>query len=478
MATKQCDLLVIGAGPGGYTAAFRASDLGVNTILVDENEVPGGVCLRVGCIPSKAYLHIAAHITEAAELAKHGVSYGSPQIDKLKLRQFKDSVVQRLTGGLKGMAKQRGCEFISDYAEFASPNSVMLKKSGDTIEFRHCIIAAGSRILRLPFLEIGSEKVLDSTTALEIEEIPDSLLVIGGGYIGLELGSVYAALGSRVDVVELQDHILSGADRDAVRPLEKRLKGQFGRIMLSTKVTGIKDTGKAVRVDFDGNEGAFTGEYGRVLVSIGRRSNSDMLAIEKAGVAVGDGGFINIDKQMRTNVPHIFAIGDIAGQPMLAHKASHEGRVAAEVIAGHHSIWDKRCIPAVVFTDPELAWAGLTEEEAKEQGIDYGVGKFPWAASGKAIALDRMEGLTKMIFDNATGRILGCSIVGVGAGDLIAEAALAIEMGAHAEDIAETIHAHPTLAESVGFAAEVFLGTVTDMYVPKRSAASSRDSAV
>lgn len=468
MSSKQCELLVIGAGPGGYTAAFRASDLGVQTMMVDENDVPGGVCLRVGCIPSKAYLHIAAHIEEAAALASHGVSYGTPQIEKLKLRQFKDSVVNRLTGGLKGMAKQRGCEFISDYAEFASPNTVTLKNSGDTIEFKHCIIAAGSRIQRLPFLEIGSERVLDSTTALELEEIPDSLLVIGGGYIGLELGSVYAALGSKVSVVELQDHILSGADRDAVRPLEKRLRAQFEKIMLSTRVTAIAESAGGIKADFEGSEGSFSGEYGRVLVSIGRRSNSDQIGIENTGVEVGEHGFITIDKQMRTNVPHIFAIGDIAGQPMLAHKASHEGRVAAEVIAGHDSVWDKRCIPAVVFTDPELAWAGLTEEEAQEQGLDCGVGKFPWAASGKAIALNRMEGLTKMIFDNASGRILGCSIVGVGAGDLIAEAALAIEMGAHAEDIAETIHAHPTLSESLGFAAEVFLGTVTDMYVPQK----------
>jgi dihydrolipoamide dehydrogenase len=468
MSSKKCKLLVIGAGPGGYTAAFRASDLGVNTIMVDENDVPGGVCLRVGCIPSKAYLHIAAHIDEATGMAAHGVTYGTPQIDKLKLRQFKESVVARLTGGLKGMAKQRGCEFISDYAEFSSPNTVTLKHSGDTIEFDKCIIAAGSRILRLPFLEIGSERVLDSTTALEIAEIPASLLVIGGGYIGLELGSVYAALGSKVSVVELQDHILSGADRDAVKPLEKRLQSQFEKIMLSTKVTAIAETKQGIKVEFEGPEGSFSAEYGRVLVSIGRRSNSDLIGIDKAGVAVGEHGFITVDKQMRTNVPHIFAIGDIAGQPMLAHKASHEGRIAAEVIAGHETEWDKRCIPAVVFTDPELAWAGLTEEEAREQGIDYGVGKFPWAASGKAIALNRMEGLTKMIFDNATGRIIGCSITGPHAGDLIAEAALAIEMGAHAEDIAETIHAHPTLSESLGFAAEVFLGTVTDMYIPKK----------
>ena len=463
------DVVVIGAGPGGYTAAFRAADLGLKTALVERYPALGGVCLNVGCIPSKALLHTAAVIDEAAAIEKHGVSFGEPFIDIDKLRAFKQGVVNKLTGGLAGMAKQRKVEVIQGTAAFAGSNELKVKgEDGErTVTFSNAIIAVGSSSMELPHMPWGDPRLMDSTAALELEEIPDRLLVVGGGIIGLEMACVYEALGSEVTVVELTPGLMPGTDADLVRPLERRIKKRYKAIHLETKVTRIDVADDCLVAHF---EGKHSGEekYDRVLVAVGRTPNGKQVNAEAAGVKVDDRGFIAVDKQMRSNVPNIFAIGDVVGQPMLAHKATHEAKVAAEVCAGEKSAFEARVIPSVAYTDPEIAWVGLTEAEAKEAGIDYGVGKFPWAASGRALGIDRTEGFTKLLFDSATNRIIGAGIAGPHAGDLIAECALAIEMGAEAEDIGLTVHPHPTLSETVAMAAEVFEGTVTDLYIPRK----------
>jgi dihydrolipoamide dehydrogenase len=465
-ATHSAQLVVIGAGPGGYTAAFRAADLGLDVILVERWPVLGGVCLNVGCIPSKALLHAAKVIDDAKDMAEHGVTFGEPKIDALKLRDWKNKVVGRLTGGLEQLAKQRKVRVINGEAKFESPNRLRLDNS-ETIDFRHCIIAAGSEPFMLPGLP-DDPRIIDSTGALELDPLPQKMLVVGGGIIGLEMACVYSALGVEVSVVELTDSLMPGTDPDLLRPFVKIVKKRYSSIMVSTKVTGMRATVPGIEVTFEGKNAPSVGVYDRVLVSIGRRANGDKLDAQLAGVAVDDRGIIEVDKQMRTNVPHIFAIGDLAGGPMLAHKATHEAKVAAEVIAGHKSFFDARTIPSVAYTDPEIAWVGLTETEAKEQGVEYEKAQFPWAASGRALSLGRDEGFTKLLFDKKTERVLGGAIVGPGAGDLIAEIGLAVEMGADAADISLTVHPHPTLSETVAFAAEAFEGTLTDLYMPKK----------
>jgi dihydrolipoamide dehydrogenase len=469
-ADIECKLVVLGSGPGGYSAAFRAADLGVDTVLVERYGTLGGVCLNVGCIPSKALLHAAAVIEEAEAMAAHGVTFGAPKIDLDKLRSFKTKVVGQLTGGLTGMAKARKVRTVTGTGTFVSPNEMEVQTAEGTklLRFEHAIIAAGSQAVRLPMFPWDDERVMDSTGALELKDIPKSLLVVGGGIIGLEMATVYAALGSAVTVVEFMDQLIPGADADLIRPLAKRLGGKLKGVHLKTKVVTAKATKKGIEVGYEGDSIPETALFDRVLVAVGRSPNGNKIGADKAGVAVTERGFINVDTQMRTNVPHIHAIGDLVGQPMLAHKATHEAHVAAEAVAGLKSHFDARVIPSVAFTDPEIAWVGVTEREAKEKGLKVGVGKFPWAASGRAIGIDRTEGFTKLIFDEATHRIVGAGIVGVHAGDLISELALAIEMGAEAADIALTIHPHPTLGESVGMAAEVYEGTITDLYVPKR----------
>ena len=465
----EFDVVVIGAGPGGYTAAFRAADLGLKVGLVERYDALGGVCLNVGCIPSKALLHTAAVIDEAAAMEKHGVSFGQPHIDLDALRSFKDGVVGKLTGGLAGMARQRKVEVFKGKATFAGANELVVAGDGGErkLTFRNAIIAVGSQSFELPNMPWGDPRLMDSTDALELEEIPDRLLVVGGGIIGLEMACVYDALGSEVTVVELTPGLMPGADTDLVRPLERRIKKRYKAIHLETKVSRIDVADEGLLAHF---EGKHSGEemFDRVLVAVGRTPNGNKIEAERAGVSVDERGFIAVDRQMRTNVPNIFAIGDVVGQPMLAHKATHEGKVAAEVCAGEKSAFEARVIPSVAYTDPEIAWVGLTEIEAKENGMDYGVGKFPWAASGRALGNDRTEGFTKLLFDKKTNRIIGAGIAGPHAGDLIAECALAIEMGAEAEDIGLTVHPHPTLAETVAMAAEVFEGTVTDLYIPKK----------
>lgn len=461
------DVVVLGSGPGGYTAAFRAADLGLKTALVERYPTLGGVCLNVGCIPSKALLHTAQIIDEAAAMARHGVKFGDPEIDIDKLRGFKDGVVQKLTGGLAGMAKKRKVDVIEGTGKLTGPNELTV--NGDqTVSFANLIVAVGSRSIELPGLPWDDPRLLDSTSALELEDIPKRLLVIGGGIIGLEMACVYSALGSAVTVVELLPQLMTGADADLVRPLQKRLSEKYKAIYLETKVTGVDATDDGLVAHFEGAKAPESETFDRILVAVGRAPNGNDIDAEKAGLEVSDRGFINVDGQMRTNVPHIFAIGDVVGQPMLAHKATHEGKVAAEVCAGEKSVFDARVIPSVAYTDPEVAWVGVTEAEAKEAGTNYGVGKFPWAASGRALGIDRPEGLTKLIFDKATDRVIGAGIVGPHAGDLISECALAIEMGCEASDIGLTIHPHPTLSETVAFAAEVYEGTVTDLYIPKR----------
>jgi dihydrolipoamide dehydrogenase len=465
----EFDVVVIGAGPGGYTAAFRAADLGLKVGLVERYDALGGVCLNVGCIPSKALLHTAAVIDEAAAMEKHGVSFGQPHIDLDALRSFKDGVVGKLTGGLAGMARQRKVEVVKGKATFAGANELVVAEDGGErkLTFRDAIIAVGSQSFELPNMPWGDPRLMDSTDALELEEIPDRLLVVGGGIIGLEMACVYDALGSEVTVVELTPGLMPGADTDLVRPLERRIKKRYKAIHLETKVSRIDVADEGLLAHF---EGKHSGEemFDRVLVAVGRTPNGNKIEAERAGVSVDERGFIAVDRQMRTNVPNIFAIGDVVGQPMLAHKATHEGKVAAEVCAGEKSAFEARVIPSVAYTDPEIAWVGLTEIEAKENGMNYGVGKFPWAASGRALGNDRTEGFTKLLFDKKTNRIIGAGIAGPHAGDLIAECALAIEMGAEAEDIGLTVHPHPTLAETVAMAAEVFEGTVTDLYIPKK----------
>jgi dihydrolipoamide dehydrogenase len=465
-ATHSAQLVVIGSGPGGYTAAFRAADLGLDVVLVEKDPYLGGVCLNVGCIPSKALLHAAKVIDDAAAMADHGVLFDPPRIDAERLVSWKNRVVGRLTGGLAQLAKQRKVRVITAYAQFESANRLRLD-NGETIAFEKCIIAAGSEPLMLPGLP-DDPRIVDSTGALEINPLPERLLVVGGGIIGLEMACVYAALGVEVSVVELLDSLMPGTDKDLLRPFMKVVKHRYESIMVSTKVTGMRPTTPGIEVSFEGDGAPPLRVYDRVLVAIGRRANGDKLDADKAGVDVDERGIIAVDKQMRTNVPHIFAIGDLAGGPMLAHKATHEAKVAAEVAAGEKSYFDARTIPSVAYTDPEAAWVGLPETAAKEQGIEYGTAKIPWAASGRALSLGRDEGFTKLLFDKKTDRVVGGAIVGPNAGDLIAEIGLAIEMGADAADIGLTVHPHPTLSETIAFAAEAYEGTITDLYMPKR----------
>jgi dihydrolipoamide dehydrogenase len=467
--TGAVDLVVIGAGVGGYTAAFRAADLGLKVTLIERWPMLGGVCLNVGCIPSKALLHAAKVIEDAADMAACGIAFGPPQIDRDRLRAWKNRVVTRLTNGLALLAKQRKVQVIQGEAKFSGPFSLEVQGANGArrVDFRQCIIAVGSESARLPGLP-DDPRVFDSSGALELPLDCKRLLVIGGGIIGLEMACVYDALGVRVTVVELSDGLMPGTDRDLVRPLQKRIEKRYERILLSTKVAKLDVLPDGLRATFDGPNAPEPQMFDRVLVAVGRTANGNAVGAATAGVAVSPRGLIAVNKQMRTNVPHIFAIGDVVGQPMLAHKASHEGKVAAEAAAGQKSAFDARCIPSVAYTDPEVAWAGVNEIEAKAKNIDYGKGLFPWAASGRALALNRDEGFTKVLFDKQTHRIIGAGIVGTNAGDLIAEVALAIEMGADASDIALTIHAHPTLSETIGFAAEAFEGTLTDLYIPKR----------
>ncbi len=470
-ADVECRVLVLGSGPGGYTAAFRAADLDLDTVLIERYDTLGGVCLNVGCIPSKALLHAAEVIDQAKHASDYGVDFGAPSISLDKLRGYKDKVVGQLTKGLTGMAKQRKVRVVTGEALFVSPNEMEVTGSdGKTqlVRFEQCIIAAGSQAMKLPGFPWDDPRVMDSTDALELAETPKTLLVVGGGIIGLEMATVYHALGSKVTVVELADQLMPGADKDLVKPLADRLKKQGVSVHLKTKVVEAKAAKTGIDVTFEGESIPDTTTFDRVLVAVGRTPNGGKIAADKAGVRVSDRGFIAVDAQMRTNVPHIFAIGDLVGQPMLAHKATHEGKLAAEVAAGEKKEWVARVIPSVAYTDPEIAWVGITETEAKAKGLKVGVGKFPWAASGRAIGIGRTEGFTKLIFDEATHRIVGAGIVGVHAGDLIAEAGLAIEMGAEVADIGHTIHPHPTLSESVAMAAEVFDGTITDLYIPKK----------
>jgi dihydrolipoamide dehydrogenase len=466
-ATHNTELVVIGAGPGGYTAAFRAADLGMKVVLVERWPMLGGVCLNVGCIPSKALLHAAKVVDEAAAMSEHGIHFAKPRIDAVKLGAWKNQVVGRLTGGLVQLARQRRVTVVQGTAKFISASRLGLD-SGDTIEFEKCIIAAGSEPARLPGTP-DDPRIVDSTGALELNPLPKRMLVIGGGIIGLEIACVYSAMGTRVSVVELTDSLMPGTDPDLVRPIRKIIDQRYESIMLDTKVTAMRATVPGIEVTFDGKDTPEKELYDRVLVSIGRRANGDRLNADKAGVNVDQRGIVKVDKQMRTNVPNIFAIGDLAGGPMLAHKASHEGKIAAEVAAGHKVAFDARGIPSVAYTDPEIAWVGLTETDARRDGIDYQKAQIPWAASARALTLDRPEGFTKLLFDKKSGRVLGGAIVGVGAGDLIAEIGHAVEMGSDAADIALTIHPHPTLSETVMFAAEAFEGTVTDLYMPKKT---------
>jgi dihydrolipoamide dehydrogenase len=469
-ADVECRMLVLGAGPGGYTAAFRAADLGLDTVLVERYAALGGVCLNVGCIPSKALLHAAAVIDEAAHAKDYGVSFGEPKIELDALRTYKEKVVGQLTKGLAGMAKQRKVRTVQGVGRFVSPNEVEVQGDAGTqlIRFEQCIIAAGSQAVKLPNFPWGDRRVMDSTDALELAEIPKSLLVVGGGIIGLEMATVYRALGAQVTVVELGTQLMPGADVDLVKPLADRLRKQGVTVHLEVKASAVEASDAGIRVTFEGAKAPEPQTYDRVLVAVGRAPNGAKIGADAAGVQVTDRGFIPVDRQMRTNVPHIFAIGDVVGNPMLAHKATHEGKLAAEVASGEKREWVARVIPSVAYTDPEIAWVGVTEAEAKAKGLKVGVGKFPWAASGRAIGIGRTEGFTKLVFDEASHRVIGGGIVGVHAGDLIAEVALAIEMGCEVADIGMTIHPHPTLSESVGMAAEVFEGTITDLYIPKK----------
>jgi len=475
-ADIECEMVVLGSGPGGYTAAFRAADVGLDTVLVERYASLGGVCLNVGCIPSKALLHAAAVIDEVAHAGDFGVEFGKPTITLDKLRQYKEKVVNQLTKGLAGMAKQRKVRNVQGVGKFISANELEITAAdGSTqlLRFQKCIIAAGSQAVKLPNFPWDDKRVMDSTDALELAEVPGSLLVVGGGIIGLEMATVYSALGSKVTVVEFMDQLMPGADKDLVKPLADRLKKQGIEVHLKTKASGVTADAKGITVTFEAAEegqapALAQGTFDRVLVAVGRSPNGKKIDAEKAGVQVTDRGFIPVDRQMRTNVPHIFAIGDIVGNPMLAHKATHEGKLAAEVAAGHKKEWVARVIPSVAYTNPEIAWVGVTETEAKAKGLKVGVAKFPWAASGRAIGIGRTEGFTKLIFDEETHRIIGGAIVGVHAGDLLAEIGLAIEMGAEAEDIGHTIHAHPTLSESVAMASEIYDGTITDLYMPKK----------
>ena len=466
-----CDVLVLGSGPGGYTAAFRAADLGQKVVMVERYERIGGVCLNVGCIPSKTLLHAAKVIDESESMSKNGIYFDKPKIYLDQLRDWKKGIVNQLTAGLKSLAKQRKVEIVNGIGEFRDKNHLYVtdnegKKT--TIYFENAVIAAGSKPVKLPFLPEDS-RIIDSTGALELTDIPAHLLIIGGGIIGLEMATVYHALGSKITIVEMLDSLMAGADRDIVRPFQKRISKQYEHIWLETKVTKVDALKKGLKVHFEGKNAPDKPKmFDRILSSVGRTPNGFSIAAQKAGVTLDDKGFINTDSQMRTNVSNIFAIGDIVGQPMLAHKATHEAKVAAEVISGMKSHFDARTIPSVAYTDPEVAWAGITEEQAKKEGITYGKGNFPWVASGRSLSIGRSEGMTKIIFEEDTNRVIGVGIVGPNAGDLIAEGALAIEMGCDAGDLSSTIHPHPTLSETVSFAAEAFEGTITDLYLPKK----------
>jgi dihydrolipoamide dehydrogenase len=467
----HAEVVVLGSGPGGYTAAFRAADLGKKVVLIEKDPTLGGVCLNVGCIPSKALLHVAKVLTEADEMSAHGVKFAKPKIDLDALRSWKDSVVGQLTGGLTGLAKARKVTTVRGMGRFTGPN--MIEVTGDegtkTVSFDQCIIAAGSEPVELPFIPHDDPRVLDSTGALELADVPKRMLILGGGIIGLEMACVYDALGSKITVVEFMDQLMPGADKDMVKPLHTRIGKRYEKIMLKTKVTAMEAQKKGLKVTFEDDKGKVTTDtFDKVLVSVGRRPNGNLINAEAAGVAVDERGFIAVDNQQRTGVGHIFAIGDVVGQPMLAHKAVHEGKVAAEVCAGEKRAFDASVIPSVAYTDPEVAWVGITETEAKAKGLKIGKGVFPWAASGRALSNARSEGITKVIFDPADDRVVGAAIVGTNAGDLIAEVALAIEMGCDATDLGHTIHPHPTLSETVNFAAEMFEGTITDLMPPKK----------
>jgi dihydrolipoamide dehydrogenase len=471
----DCDTLVLGAGPGGYTAAFRAADLGQKVVLVERHAVLGGVCLNVGCIPSKALLHAARVVTEAEEMSHCGIELSKAQIDVDKLRAWKEGVVKKLTDGLAGLARARKVHVVQGEGAFTSPHTMAVKttEGSQTLRFKHAIIAAGSSAVHLPGFPLDHPALIDSTGALQLRKIPRRMLVIGGGIIGLEMACVYDAFGAKVTVVEFADSLISTADRDIVRPLQKRIEGRYEAIYLGTKVTKLEVKGDELVATFEGaNAPKEPQAYDLVLMAVGRRPNGQGIGAEKAGVMVNDRGFIPVDKQQRTNVPHIFAIGDICGDPMLAHKASHEGRVAAEVIAGHKVAFDAMTIPSVAYTDPEIAWMGLTENEAKEKGLAYEASSFPWGASGRALAMGRAEGVTKLLWEPKTKRLLGAGIVGVNAGELLAETVLALEMGADLEDLALTVHAHPSLSETPMLAAEVGLGSITDLFVPRKKTAS------
>ena len=467
----HAEVVVLASGPGGYTAAFRAADLGKKVVLIEKDNNLGGVCLNVGCIPSKALLHSAKVITEAEDMGDHGISFDTPNVDLDKLRGWKDSVVTQLTGGLKGLAKGRKVQVVKGFGTFTGPNMIEVNDSGkrSTVSFDQCIIAAGSEPVTLPFIPHDDERVIDSTGALELKDIPKRMLVLGGGIIGLEMATVYDALGSNVTIVELMDQIIPGADKDVVKPLHNRIASRYEDIKLKTKVTAVEARKDGLKVTFEDDKGEVTTDvFDKLLVAVGRRPNGGKINAAAAGVAVDERGFIAVDSQQRTGQSHIFAIGDVVGQPMLAHKAVHEGKVAAEVAAGHKRHFDARVIPSVAYTDPEVAWVGVTENQANAEGLKVGKGVFPWAASGRSLSLGRSEGLTKLIFDEDSDRVIGAGIVGPNAGDLIAEVALAIEMGADAVDLGHTIHPHPTLSETVNFAAEMFEGTITDLMPPKK----------
>jgi len=469
-ADIETEVVVLGAGPGGYTAAFRAADLGKKVVLIERYDSLGGVCLNVGCIPSKALLHTAQIINEAEHIKANGVTFGKPKIDLDGINGFKSKVVGKLTGGLSGLAKQRKVTVVHGVGQFVDANNIVVEKDGKStqIHFDNCIIAAGSQATEIPPFPNDDERLMDSTDALELKDVPKKLLIVGGGIIGLEMATVYHALGSEITVVEFMDGLIPGCDKDLVRGLTKVISKRYKSILLKTKVSEIKAQKNGLKVSFEGAKAPEPTVYDKVLVAVGRRPNGNKISADKAGVNVDEAGFIKVDKQMRTNVPNIFAIGDIVGNPMLAHKATHEGKVAAEVIAGMKSFFEPLTIPSVAYTDPEVAWMGLNEIEAKEQGVEYVKGAFPWAASGRALGVDRDEGVTKVLFEKDSMRILGAGIVGPNAGELIAEAVLALEMGADAEDISLTIHPHPTLSETFNFAAEMAEGTITDLYIPRK----------
>ncbi len=467
MITKT-QVVVIGSGPGGYTAAFRAADLGKEVTLIERYEALGGVCLNVGCIPSKALLHTAQVINEAEEATHLGVTFSQPNIDIDGVRGNKENIVSKLTGGIKALAKARKVNVITGYGKFISNNQIAINDSDEIIEFEQCVIAAGSRVTKIPAFPFDDPRVMDSTDALELSDVPKRLLIVGGGIIGLEMATVYEALGSEITVVELLDQLIASADKDIVNPLFKRIKKRYANIFLNTKVSSMEALDEGIKVGFEGKKAPEFDTFDKVLVSIGRTPNGKLIDAEKSGVNVDDWGFISVDKQMKTNVENIYAIGDIVGQPMLAHKAVHEAKVAAEVICGHKSGFDALAIPSVAYTDPEVAWTGKTEKELKAEGADYQKGVFPWAASGRSLSIGRSEGVTKGLFDTKTGKILGMGICGTNAGELIAEATLAIEMGCDMSDIALTIHAHPTLSETTAFAVEMAEGTITDLLPPKK----------